>query len=241
MPVFGLIAAMPEEVSHLRSSLDGELAHHYAGIEFYTGMLTTGTGGGVPVVLAQSGIGKVNAALTTQLIIDRFSVSLVINSGSAGGLGEGQSIGDFVIASRLCHHDIDVTLLGLAPGELPCLPRYFSVRREFVCALNKLARRAGIPHHIGTIASGESFVYRPQQVAYIKRNFDEVIACEMEAAAVAQVCHLNGVGVVVIRGLSDIAGAGAEVNFEQYLQLASARSARLVRDFVGYCQEKSII
>jgi len=232
-PTVGVIAAMPEEIRHLRTALQEESQATHAGIDFYAGHLPFDAGQQTPVVLAQSGIGKVNAALTTQLMIDRYGVNLIINTGSAGGLADKQCIGDFVLANRLCHHDIDVTLLGLLPGELPGLPRYYPVKPRYVKLLDTLAREQGIPHHIGTIATGESFIYKPEQVAYIKRHFDQVVACEMEAAAVAQVAFLNRVDAVVIRGLSDIAGHQAEVNFEKYLDLASRRSSQLVSAFVA--------
>ncbi len=234
----GIIAAMPEEIRHLRAVLQGERLATHAGIDFYTGGLPAGQQQLCPVVLALSGIGKVNVALATQLMIDRYGVDLVVNTGSAGGLGDNQQIGDFVLADKLCHHDIDVTLLGLLPGELPGLPRYYSVNPHYIKLLDTLAREQGISHHIGTIATGESFIYRPEQVAYIKRHFDQVIACEMEAAAVAQVAFLNQVDAVVIRGLSDIAGHQAEANFEKYLDLAARRSSQLVSAFVTHLSAK---
>lgn len=229
----GIIAAMEEEVCYLREALQEHASESHAGILFYYGKLAADNGKNIQVVLARSGIGKVNAALTCQLMIDRFGVSLVVNTGSAGGLATNQRIGDFVLADRLCHHDIDVTLLGLRPGELPDLPRYYPVKPVYVQLLDVLAREQDIPHHIGTIATGESFIYRPDQVTYIKKHFEQVVACEMEAAAVAQVAYLNEVDVVVIRGLSDIAGSEAVVNFEKYLALASQRSSQLVQAFVA--------
>ncbi len=233
MSPIGIIAAMEEEICHLRAMLTEQTAAIHAGITFYSGHMPLQGGCQRPVVLAQSGIGKVNAALTTQLMIDRYDVDLIVNTGSAGGLGKSQQIGDFVVARQLCHHDIDVTLLGVAPGELPGLPRYYDVKTEYIELLHAIASQQHIPYHTGVIATGESFIYRPEQVAYITRHFTDVIACEMEAAAVAQVAFLNQVDVVVIRSLSDIAGQTAEINFAKYLDLASRRSSQLVRAFLS--------
>jgi adenosylhomocysteine nucleosidase len=233
MSAIGVIAAMAEEVEHVLAALENPQCTEYAGIAFYSGTLRRPETPACTVVLARSGIGKVNAALTTQLMIDRYGVELIINTGSAGGLGENQQLGDFVLADRVCHHDVDVTLLGLQPGELPGLPRYFPVRPDYLQRLDNLARQQGIAHHMGTIATGESFIYRPEQVAFITQNFENVVACEMEAAAVAQVAWLNGRDVLIIRALSDIAGSAAEVNFEKYLQLACLRSSQLVLAFVA--------
>ncbi len=225
---FGIVAAMHEENIHLQQVLKPQKTVQSAGFTVFEG-----DNHGHTLVWVESGIGKVNAAMATDLLIRQFGVEGVLNSGSAGGIRAGCAIGDFVVADNVCHHDIDVTLLGLAFGELPELPRYYAADARIRAQVMASAQRANLVVHSGCVATGECFVSSDDLVQRIRSRFDDVIACEMEAAAVAQVCHRHGVPFAVIRCLSDIAGEDAEVDFVKHLQIAGQRSAELLLDVIA--------
>ena len=213
----GIIGAMHSECEFLRDQLLEAQNTEYLNIK-----VTHATWAGHEVCLLESGIGKVNATLAAEWLAREFKPDLVINTGSAGGIKAGAQVGDFVFADRVCHHDVDVSPIGFKFGELPRLPIYYLIKPSWLRLLNQVAtksrgnRQVDI-HHVGTIASGESFIYQYQQVAQIKSRFDGVIACEMEAAAVAQVCYLHDIDCLVLRNLSDLAVESAPANFNNYI------------------------
>lgn len=227
MSKIGIIAAMHQECEYFRQSLQNTKHSQYLDIK-----ITHANWAGHDICLLESGIGKVNATLAAEWLAREFQPDLVINTGSAGGIKKGVQVGDFVFADKVCHHDVDISPIGFAFGELPNLPVYYQASESWMALLDKVATALHDPHHIGTIATGESFIYRDQQVATIKQRFDDVLACEMEAAAVAQVCHLHGIDFVMLRNLSDVAGEEAQVNFNQYIHQAGQKSTELVLRFI---------
>ncbi len=223
MSRIGVIGAMHLECEFMRAQLQDSQADKYLDIK-----INRGTWAGHEVCLLESGIGKVNATLAAEWLAREFRPDLVINTGSAGGIIAGCQVGDFVFADRVCHHDIDVSPIGFEFGELPRLPVYYQVNKQLLALLDQVADALHDPHHIGLIATGESFIYRNEQVAQIKSRFDGVIACEMEAAAVAQVCYLHQLDFLILRNLSDVAGQDAQLNFNQYIEQAGRKSTELV-------------
>lgn len=221
--MIALIAAMPPELEHLQQSLHNPRAVELLGQTFYCGSL-----GGREVVLALSGIGKVNAALTATAVLTHFHADAVINTGSAGGLGKGIRIGDVVIGKESAHHDVDVSAFGYAPGQVPQLPPRFAAAQALLAAAKQAAAGFGNTVHEGLIVSGDQFVHGAEQIAAIRNAFPDVAACEMEAAAIAQVCHRAGVSFVVIRAISDHADEQAEQSFDEFVALAGKRSAQMV-------------
>ncbi len=227
MSKIGIIAAMHQECEYFRQSLKNTVHSQYLDIK-----ITHANWAGHHICLLESGIGKVNATLAAEWLAREFQPDLVINTGSAGGIKKGVAVGDFVFADKVCHHDVDISPIGFAFGELPRLPVYYQASEKWMKLLDNVATELHDPHHIGTIATGESFIYRDQQVEIIKQRFDDVLACEMEAAAVAQVCHLHGIDFVMLRNLSDVAGEDAQVNFNQYIHQAGQKSTELVLRFI---------
>ena len=224
---FAIIAAMHEECVCLRDQLNS----HSSG-RHLTMAVDVASWHGHEVVLIESGIGKVNATLAAQHVIDQYGVDCVINTGSAGGIAKGTKIGDFVVADRVCHHDIDISPIGFEFGELPKLPVYYETHKSLSNSLFDLCQIMNHTVHSGTIATGDTFVYQQQQLDTISKRFKGVIACEMEAAAVAQVCHLHQKDFIMIRNLSDIAGEHAPINFQQYIEQAGQQSSQLVLEFI---------
>lgn len=220
----GIIGAMDEEVDLLRSKLEDREDLILAGTEFYSGKIES-----LEVVLLKSGIGKVNAAMGTTLLIDKFQPDLIINTGSAGGFHSELNVGDVVISSAVTHHDVDVTVFGYEYGQVPRMPAYYIPDEKLVSIAEKSAASIdGIQVVQGLIASGDSFMSDPDRVEFIRTKLPNLYAAEMEAAAIAQVAHQFEVPFVIIRSLSDIAGKDSNVSFDQFLETAAKNSAELI-------------
>ena len=223
-----IIGAMEQEITLLQSRIaqpQHEKVAHVA--------ITRGTLAGKPVLLAQSGIGKVNAAITTTILLEKYQAACVINTGSAGGLQGGMKQGDVVVGIQTAHHDADATAFGYAIGQLPQMP----ARYEADAALVEHAARAAIAFdgaaiHRGLIVSGDQFINHPDKIARIRTHFPDALAVEMEAAAIAQTCYQFARPCVIIRALSDLADGEAEYSFETFLQMAATHSAEMVENLV---------
>ena len=206
------------------------------GFEFHRGNLD-----GKETALLRCGIGKVNAAVGCALLIDKYRPALVINTGSAGGIGGGLRIGDVVVSSGMIHHDADVTAFNYEPGQLPGMPAVFPVSEELIAlaegAVDELKREGRLPaefnHLRGIIGSGDIFMHDPEIIAAAARRFPAMRAVEMESAAVAQACWLFKTPCLAIRALSDIAGTESPTSFEEFLPVASKHSCEIVRRIVG--------
>ncbi|MBT2680170.1 5'-methylthioadenosine/S-adenosylhomocysteine nucleosidase [Bacillus sp. ISL-35] len=220
----GIIGAMDEEVDLLRSKMADIEEMNLAGSEFYNGKIDN-----QEVVLLKSGIGKVNAAMGTALLIEKFQPDVIINTGSAGGFHKELNVGDVVISTEVRHHDVDVTIFGYEYGQVPRMPAYFSPDANLVSVAEKSAEKINDIQVVkGLIASGDSFMNDPERVDFIRSKMPELYAAEMEAAAIAQVAHQFEVPFVIIRSLSDIAGKDSNVSFDQFLETAAKNSAELI-------------
>jgi adenosylhomocysteine nucleosidase len=233
--MIGIIGAMEDEVKALREAMGETRAERTGAFEFYPGTLE-----GAGAVLLRCGVGKVNAAVGCALLINRYRPSLIINTGSAGGIGPGLKFGDAVISTGLVYHDVDVTAFHHAPGQIPGQPQVFAVEEGLVRlaekAVDELRREGILPgdfnHVRGIIGSGDVFMHEPERIAEVRRRFPEIRAVEMEGAAIAHACALLSVPVIIIRALSDIAGLESPVTSDVYLPLASKHSAAIVRRIV---------
>lgn len=224
-----IIGAMEEEVTLLREKIENKKQETIAGYEF-----TIGNMNGVDVILLRSGIGKVNAAMSTTILLEKYKPDYVINTGSAGGLNPILNVGDVVISTEVRHHDVDVTAFGYEYGQVPNLPAAFEATPELVEIAEESAKEIkDIQVVKGLITTGDSFMNDPQRVAFIKEKFMDLQAVEMEAAAIAQVAFQYKVPFVIIRSLSDIAGKESNISFEQFLDKAALNSASLVMKIVS--------
>ncbi|KOO52257.1 5'-methylthioadenosine/S-adenosylhomocysteine nucleosidase [Viridibacillus arvi] len=219
-----VIGAMEEEVELLRATLENTTSTTIANSEY-----TTGTYKGHEVILLKSGIGKVNAGMSTTILLHQFKPDVVINTGSAGGFDENLEVGAVVISDEVRHHDVDATIFGYEMGQVPQMPAAFKSDEK----LRKVAEEAvaELGEHqfaTGLISTGDSFMNDPERVALVKSHFPQMKAAEMEAAAVAQVCHQFGTPFVVIRALSDIAGKESNISFEEFLPVAAKHSTEIV-------------
>ncbi|MCQ6273599.1 5'-methylthioadenosine/S-adenosylhomocysteine nucleosidase [Bacillus sp. V3B] len=229
-----IIGAMEEEVTILRDRIEDKTVEMIAGCEFTFGKMD-----GVEIVLLRSGIGKVNAAMSTTILLEKYTPDYVINTGSAGGYDPSLNIGDLVISSEVRHHDVDVTVFGYEYGQVPQLPPAFLADKELIKAAEEGAKEISeIQTTQGLIATGDSFMNDPVRVDYIRDKFSDLKAVEMEAAAVAQVAHQFQVPFVIIRSLSDIAGKESELSFDQFLEKAALHSASLVIKMVALLKNR---
>jgi adenosylhomocysteine nucleosidase len=228
-----IIGAMEEEVTLLRDHIEGQSQETVAGCEFTFGKMH-----GKDVILLRSGIGKVNAAMSTTILLEKYRPDFIINTGSAGGFNPELNVGDAVISSEVRHHDVDVTAFGYEYGQVPQLPAAFEADAKLVSLAEAAANEiAGIQTVKGLIATGDSFMNDPVRVENIREKFSNLQAVEMEAAAIAQVAHQFNTPFVIIRSLSDIAGKESDVSFDQFLEKAALHSATLVMKMVSSISE----
>ena len=217
---FGIIAAMEEELKTLLLALEDKKEVVVLGKTYYEGRI-----GQHEVVLVQSGIGKVLSAMSVAILAETFGVDAIINTGSAGAVSEGLAIGDVVIADRLVYHDVDVTAFGYAYGQMAGQELYYQADQTLMASLQKVLNQQGIHNHVGLIATGDSFIAGQEKVDVIKEHFPEVLAVEMEGAAVAQAAQAAGKPFLVIRAMSDTAQGDANITFDEFVVEAGKRSA----------------
>ncbi len=219
-----VIGAMEQEVELLRKKIENAETKEIANSEF-----TIGTYKNHEVILLKSGIGKVNAAMTTAILLSEYKPDYVINTGSAGGYDPTLSVGAIVISDEVRHHDVDVTAFGYEMGQVPQLPAAFKSDAHLMKLAEEAVKEIG-EHEAATglIATGDIFMHNPEKVEEVRGHFPQMKACEMEAAAVAQVCHQFEVPFVVIRSLSDIAGKESSISFDKFLPVAAKHSTEIV-------------
>jgi len=224
----GIIGAMQEEIDLLLENMKERRSDRHAGIAYEPGLLQ-----GRSVVVCKSGIGKVNAAVCTQVLIDRYKVEAVIFTGVAGALDPELDIGDIVISRSCMQHDMDVSPLGFARGAIP-----YQEVSDFPSdeRLIRLAEQAGervFPGRcrVGKVLSGDQFIADRARVQILHAVFGGSCV-EMEGASVAQVCHMNGIPHVVIRGMSDKADGSAHMNFAAFTIEAANRSFAIVSGMI---------
>lgn len=225
----GIIAAMQIEADGLIAHMTDAAKEEISGITF-----TAGTLCGRSVVVAVCGIGKVFAALCAQTMILRYHPSLIINSGVAGSLSPSLRIGDIAIATTLVQHDMDTSALGDPVGlisginivHLPC---------DEVASAQLVACTAAenLPCLRGTIASGDRFMSDRAAKEHIASTFG-AIACEMEGAAIGQVCYVNHIPCAVMRAISDGGDENAAVDYPTFVGMAAERAIRVLLRFLQH-------
>lgn len=229
MNKIGIIGAMELEVAELKARMTVEAVETKAGMDFFAGSLN-----GAQVVIVRSGVGKVNAALCVQILADDFRVSHIINTGVAGSLNPRLDIGDILISKDAVHHDVDATIWGYRPGEVPQLGI-----REFPAdeALTGLAKAAcekvnpDIHAIIGRVLSGDQFI---SDKAVKQRLVDTYHGdcAEMEGASIAHAAYRNNIPFVIIRAISDKADDTAQVEYPVFEEAAAKHSAKLVTELL---------
>lgn len=224
--MLGIIGAMKEEVDELLELMDVEDEKMVLNYHFYQGKL-----GKKETVLVQGGVGKVNATISTTLLLTNYDIDHVINIGSAGGVRQEEEVGDIVISERVVHSDVDLLGFDYPYGQIPGQPLFFEADPELVKISDMILKKENRRAYKGLIASGDQFICREDQVNKILKEFPDTMCCEMEAGAVAQTCSVFGKPFIITRGLSDIFKKGHNaVQFDQYLKDAAVTSARMCYD-----------
>lgn len=178
-------------------------------------------------VLTKCGVGKVNAARVTQILTDKFNLECIINVGSAGGLNNSLNIGDIVIGEKLVQHDFDITAFNHEKGYITDTGSFFEGDKELIQILKNI-KLENTKILTGTIASGDIFCTEPNMKEKIRKKFN-ADCCEMEGAAIAQVCYLNKIPFAVIRSISDIPNGKNHIDFNKFIKLASKKCAEIIR------------
>lgn len=224
----GIIGAMEEEVEGIRKMLDWPCDMERSGLRFTSGSLE-----GMEVVVVHSGVGKVNAAMCAQCLIDSFPITQIINTGVAGSLDARLDIGDIVVSTDVLHHDMDVTGCGCEIGQIPRMDTLsFPGDPDMAEVAEKSCRLANpdIAVYRGRILSGDQFISSDAQKRRIKDMFGGLCA-EMEGAAIAQVAYLNEVPFLIIRAISDKADGSAEMDYTRFEMEAIEHTTRLLKQY----------
>ena len=228
--MIGIIGAMEEEVLSLAEMMTDIETDSVAGMIFKKGVLE-----GKEVVIVRSGIGKVNAAICTQILADRYGVSAVINTGVAGSLKNEINIGDIVISSDAIQHDMDATGFGYKLGVIPRMPVSVFEADKKLIELAKEACKEAVPEigvFVGRVVSGDQFITSKEVKDKLIANF-EAYCTEMEGAAIAQAAYLNNIPFLVIRAISDKADNSASMDYSEFERKAIENSVALMKNLVA--------
>lgn len=220
---------MELEVEALKEQMDVKNIVEKASMKFYEGTLR-----GKDVVIVQCGIGKVNAGICVQILADLFQVDAVINTGVAGSLRAEINIGDIVVSTDACEHDMDVTALGYKQGIIPQMKEsFFKADRQLVEAAIEVCREVNpdINVYEGRVLSGDQFISGEEIKNKLIDLFDG-FCTEMEGAAIAHAAFLNEIPYVVIRAISDKADGSAHMDYPEFERAAAAHSTKLVENLV---------
>lgn len=227
--MIGIIGAMEEEVSLLKEAMEIEEIVRIASMDFCKGVL-----GGKKVVIVKSGIGKVNAAVCAQILVDKFAVKCLINTGIAGSLDAAIDIGDMVISTDAVQHDMDASIFGDPIGQIPRMDTFSFPADERLVGLAKETNEkvnSDIRTFVGRVVSGDQFVSSGEVKDRLVQLFDAKCT-EMEGAAIAHVAYLNQVSCVIIRAISDKADNSATMDYPTFEKLAIAHSVNLVKHLI---------
>lgn len=223
--MLGIIGAMEVEVEKLREMMAEPQVQTVAGMTFYQGTIK-----GKDVVVVRSGIGKVNAGLCSQILVDRYHVDGIVNTGIAGSLKNEVNVGDIVLSTSAVQHDMDATGFGYPVGEIPQMGiKEFPADRHLLELAQKCCMRANpdIQTFPGRVASGDQFINSREKKNWIRDTFD-AYCTEMEGAAVAQAAYLNHVPYLIVRAISDKADDSANVDYNEFETKAVEHSVRLM-------------
>ena len=229
MKKFGIIAAMQEEMQEIENIMDDKEFQKIYELNFIKGKIN-----GNEVVLVEAGVGKVNAARTTQILLDNFRVDAIINVGSAASANDELQIGQIVIGSKIVKHDFDITAFGHPKGYISNVGQFLESDSNLI---NKMERTVldmqdnGFKIKIGIIASGDIFCTELKMKEKIRTKFD-ADAIEMEGAAIAQVCQLDNIPFIIVRSISDSPNGNNNITFDQFLEKASKRCAIIIKNFL---------
>ncbi len=229
MSRIGIIGAMDEEVNQLKALMQEVSIKAIANMEFCEGKLQ-----GKDIVAVRCGIGKVNAAICTQILADLYKIDAVINTGVAGSLRKEIDILDIVLSTDTLQHDVDATGFGYALGVIPRMEQSIFLADYNLRELASQVCKEVIPEvgvHIGRVVSGDQFISDSGKKDWLIENF-EGYCTEMEGAAIAQTAYLNGIPFLIIRAISDKADHSAEMAYSEFEELAINNTVKLLQGLI---------
>ena len=221
----GIIFAMKEELDALLNVLTLVKEYSIFDLTFYECKLDN-----KEIVLVESGIGKVNSARTTQILIDNMKVDYIFNIGVAGGISEKVSVCDIVIGDKLVQHDFDITPFDHEKGYIPNIGIYLNSDEYLINLAKDIKTDYNV--YVGTIASGDIFVNDSKMSSKINSKFN-ALCCEMEGASIAQVCYLSHIPFLVIRSISDSVNGNNELTYNDFLLLSSKMVAKFMIELLS--------
>ena len=229
MAKYGIIAAMQEEMQEIKNIMTEKEVQRIYELNFINGKINN-----TEAVLVEAGVGKVNAARTTQILIDNFNVDYIINVGSAASANDELEIGDIVIGNKIVQHDFDITAFGHPKGYISNIGQYLESDNLLIQKMEQTISNmedSEFKIKIGTIASGDIFCTELKMKEKIRSKFN-ADAIEMEGAAIAQVCKLDNIPFIIIRSISDKPNGNNHITFDQFLEKASKRCAIIIKKFL---------
>lgn len=224
----GIIGAMEKEIVLLKQKMTIEKIEDKASLTFYCGKIS-----GNEVVLVKSGIGKVNAAMCAQILIDLYNVEIIINTGVAGALHPILEVGDIVVSTDTLQHDIDASVFGDPKGTIPGMKNsVFEADKKLLNLIDNINIEGNVKIYKGRILTGDQAIGNNDIKNELHSCF-EGFCVEMEGGAIAQVCHLNGIPFLIIRAISDKADEEVELNYNEFLVYAARNSSYLLEKILS--------
>ncbi len=228
MKKIGIIAAMEEEMQQIKEIMEGISEKKIYNLTFYIGTISQ-----KECILVECGIGKVNAARTTQILIDNFDIEYIVNVGTAGATSTELNTTDVVIADKLIQHDFDITAFGHPRGYITGVGQYVNTDEKLVSkckdVMNSIDTNNEYKVFVGTVASGDMFCTDRNIADDLLSEFN-AICVEMEGAAIGQICALDNVPFIVIRSISDSPNGNNNIQFDEYLKISSKRCATFLKE-----------
>lgn len=227
--MLGIIGAMDEEVTKIKEQMEQVQVKTKASMDFYQGTIK-----GKEVVVVRSGIGKVNAGICAQILVDDYQVDGIINTGIAGSLRTEINIGDIVISTDAVQHDMDAVAFGYPLGQIPRMDTLaFQADEKLAELAEKSCHKANPELGVfrGRVASGDAFIAKKERKQMIEDEF-HAYCCEMEGAAIAQAAHLNQIPFVIIRAISDKADDSAHMDYPAFEAMAIENSVHIILEMV---------
>ena len=232
MKKIGIIFAMDKELDALKKYFSIEKEYTLYNLDFYETSINN-----LKVILVRSGVGKVNAARTTQVLIS-LDVDYVFNIGVAGGLSNSLNIGDIVVGEKLVQHDFDITAFDHPKGYIPEIKeQYIYSSKELVNLTKEVLESLNEKVNIGTIASGDIFVTEEKMSNKINTKFN-ALCVEMEGASIAQVCYLCNIPFLIIRSISDVPNNNNVITYEEFVLESSSKVAKIMYELLKKCSNQ---
>ena len=226
---------MEEELAELKKYLKIEKEYNIFDLKFYEGIINE-----VECVLVESGVGKVNAARTTQILIDNIKVDYIFNIGVAGGVDESLCVGDIVLGEKLVQHDFDITAFNHEKGYIPSVGVYINTDTYLLTLADSVLKSMeDVSFKRGIIASGDIFCTEVKMSQKINTKFN-ALCVEMEGASIAQVCYLSHVPFLIIRSISDVPNNNNVITYEEFLSSSCKVVARAMNELLSKLNEDEI-